>query len=384
MTLDDQDSPRERIKISVPETYKQTDDGVWSELEKYLFTGFLVNPASIAGHSFVFKTLNHFEIKNIEFMKPARSAPSDAKSIFRHCFIAYSIFMIDGVNVLFERQKNMSKIIKVVSKIPPNSQEKIISHLASINTQAHRLHSLTEVYVGENRSKYKWLQIQNMPIHSALATGISGTDELGMNYSQLTWVALNRIYDRKDAFERDWTNAKFIGSCFAGKGVKTVDERDKARAEREKTEQEEKKIEVLQAYLNHTPYGEERRKQTQLADGRMATIEKNYAADSVEELSVQLESALNGEKDWHDSVVEKQLEKLRRREKNVEKVRSQVHMLTPQQNESGTRVIGSRSDADAYVSRLEAMRVKQIEAGRQAAIDAMMDQKESPPNEESE
>lgn len=383
--------PARKVKIEVPEAYKQLHEGVWEELEKYLFTGFLVNPASVSDHSFVFKSLNHYEVKNIEFMKPAKSAPADAKSHFRNCFIAYSVFMVDGVNVLFERQRNINRLIKIISKIPPPVQEKIVAHLASLNARAHRLYPLTEVYVHENRSRYRWMQVQNIPVHAALATGIAGTDELGMNYSQQTWIALNRVLDRRDEMERDWSNAKFIGSCFAGKGVRAVDDRDRARLERERVEQEDKKMRVLHAYLNRLPTGEDPPQVTQLPDGRTATVVKKFAADSVEELADQLSAALSGEKDHHDVVVERRIKQLRDRARAIETTRNRIYSMpvapgaamAAQGALGGSRVLGGKKEADAYIARIEAMRAEQIEAGKRAASAALAQSSDKGPEEDA-
>lgn len=369
-----ENATQERIKIDIPKVHQQGSDEVWAELEKYIFTGFLVNPAIIHNHNFVFKTLNHYEVKNIEFMKPAKSAPSETKSHFRHCFIAYSIFMIDGVNVLYERQRNLRGIIRTISKIPAPIQDKIVTHLSALNNQAHRLHPLAEIYVQENRSRYRWLQVQGFAVHSPLATGIAGTEDIGMNYSQQTWVALNRLQDKREDMERDWTNAKFIGSCLAGKGVKAVDERDKARHERERVEHEEKKMELLHSYLNRTTSAEEDPKNlAKLPDGRSATIVKRFSATSVEELAGQLSQALNGEKDHHDSVVEAQVNKLRLRSQSIDKNKHKMYELpaSSHSSETGSRVLSGKQEADAYLARLEAMRETQVEIGRRAADMAM-------------
>lgn len=374
------DGPRapaaQRVRVEVPEAYKRTSDEVWEELEKYLFTGFVYSPASFAGHSFVFKSLNHHEVRNIEFMRPSRNAPGEARATYRTHFIAHSLFMVDGVNVLYERPKHLNRLVRVVSRLDPRIQERIVENLAAVNGRAHRLYPLTEVYAHEPRSRYRWLQLSSIPIHSSLATGTHGTEELGMNYAQQTWTAMNRILDRREEMERDWSNAKFIGSCMS-KGVRSVDERDRARAEKERADLEDRKLKVLYNYLNRTEDGKDPPATVQLPDGRMAEVVKKFHADSVEELADQLSAALSGERDHHDLVIDAKIREMRERAKTIEANQRKIYAIAPipvpETNEriasGGSRILGGRAEAEGYLSRLAELRQRQMESARQVILD---------------
>jgi hypothetical protein len=278
--------------------------------------------------------------------------------------------MIDGENLLFDRPKHLSKLIKIVYKIAPSIQDKIIENLGVLNEKASRLFPLTEVYVHENRSRYKWMYTQSAQINSPSLTGISGTDEIGLNYSQQTWVAVNKLLDKKEEAERDWANAKFVGSCFNSKGVKGIDERDRGHREKEKTDIEELKLKVLYNYLNKTESGDEDpRKMVRLPDNRMAVVDSRHRADSAQELADQLSSALSGEKDRHDLIVEEHLRKLNERNKRIEEDKRTIYAAPLPQLEAqeikgtaaGSRVLGGKKEADAYISRMNALRIKHYE-----------------------
>ncbi len=211
----------------------------------------------------------------------------------------------------------------------------------------------------------------NSPIHSVLSTGIPGTDELGMNYSQQTWTALNRVQDRRDEVEKDWSHAKFIGSCMS-KGVRSIDERDRSRVEQERTDLEDKRMKILYNYLNRTSGTAEPLQKVQLPDGRMATVEKKFQADSVEELADQLSAALSGEKDHHDLVIEAKVRSLRDRSKRIEAAQRKIYMspapAIPSSNEPGigssSRILGGKADAEAHLARIQELRIKQMELAR--------------------
>lgn len=376
-------SKNRKITVKVPESYKKVDESVWEELEKYLFVGFLTSSAVVSGKSFVFKTLNHHEIRNIGFLKPMKSSPVEARSIFRSAFIAHSIFIVDGVNALYDRPKHISRLIKIISKIPQPEQEKIIENLGALNQKAQRLYPLAEIYVHENRSRYNWLHSQSGPVHSPIATGVPGTEELGMNHCQQTWTAVNRLLDKKEEAERDWSNSKFVGSCFNGKGVRSIDEKDRGRREKERTDIEDRKMKVLYAFLNRLGTDEGPPMQYQLQDGRMATVvqgnanDGKFRAESAEELAEQLSAALSGEKDHHDLVIEAHEKKLREKARLIDDYKRQIYTIptipqlgNKEDGYQGVRILGGKKEADQYLARMEAMkREHHAKLNRQVRMD---------------
>ncbi len=365
-------APQERVKLSVAPNYKVNEE-VWQELEEYLFTGFVNSPASIGDLNFIFKSLNHFEIKNIQYLKPSKSAPKAARDHFRSCFIAYSVFIAEGRNVIYERPRHINRLIKSISSIEDSMQDKLLEHLAALNKRASMLHPLVEVYTHENRSRFKWLQIHETQIHSSRSTGIHGTEELGMNYAQMTWTALNRVLDKREIIDQAWSNAKFIGSCMA-KGVRQVDERDKARLETERTELDDKKMQVLKNYLNRTDGTESVSQSTvALPDGRTAELmpgnlpSGRFGADSAEELKDQLEKALNDEKDHHDFVVEAHFKKLEARMKVIEEQKQQIYKSAIP-HDAGSHVM-SRKALDVHLHTLEQNKIDRIGKAQRITTD---------------
>lgn len=344
-----------RINITVPKQYVELDDSVWDDIEKYLFQGFLTNQAEIHGQFFVFKTVNHHELRLIEFMRPFSFSSEEKKKHFRSAFIAYSVFMINGNNVLYERDKNIQKLIKIINRFNSSHQEKIFENLAALNERASRAYPLTEVYSFENRSRFKWYQVNKSPLNSIINTGIAGTESIGLNHAQSLWTALNNIYDNKDQSEREWANAKFVGSCMAGKGIRSIDEKDKMRHERERVEREELKMKVLRSYLNRTSSVEGLPVETvQLPDGRTAEVVNRFRADSAEELAKQLSAALNGEKDAHDLAVEAHFRKMQERVQEIEKERRKLISSSASKPSDGSSYsVISKNEAEERIKRLK-------------------------------
>jgi hypothetical protein len=343
--------PRGRIEISVPTAYKKPSDEVWQELEAYLFMGFLTATAPVSNQYFTFKTLNQYELRLIELLRPDRMLVPDARASFRNYFIAYSVFAVQGENAVFQRPRHIRRLVKVISRLSAPVQDKIVEHLSALNERAARLHPLVEAYAYENRSRFRWMHVRGSSVHSPLNTGIPGTEELGMNACQQIWIALNHIIDQREEIERNWTNAKFIGSCFAGKGVRSIDERDRSRLERERTEREELKMKVLYEYLNRVPSSKELESVVQLPGGRTAKVVKKFKAESAEDLAAELQAALNGEMDFHDRVVAAQQAKMVARVKDLDRQRFQLLSAQSPAPEGGSRILGNKAEAEEYLKR---------------------------------
>ncbi len=355
----------QRVQISVPESYKPVDDDeVWSDLEAYLYQGFLTGSAHILGKTFVFKTINHHELRYVSYLRPMRTSPAEAQELHRAALIAHSVFMIDGENLLPDRHRRTVRLIRVVRRLPSAAQDNIVETLASLNERSARLRPLVEVFVHESRSRFRWMHASSAPVHSPSNTGVVGTDEVGMNYCQQSWMALNRLLDVKESMERDWTNAKFVGSCFAGKGVRAIDEKDRARAAREKADLEDLKMKVLHGYLNRGP-GDSKEPEVFLPDGRKAVVVGRFRADSAQELASQMELVVNEEKDHHDLVVEAKMRQIRERAEAMDDSRQRIYQA-PKFVDRGapvsgsSRVLGGKAEAEALLARIKDLQFQQI------------------------
>jgi hypothetical protein len=191
-----------------------------------------------------------------------------------------------------------------------------------------------------------------------------------MNMCQQTWTALCQMIDHREDMEREWANAKFIGGCFAGKGVRQIEERDRGRLEQERVDREELKIKVLYRYLNRTEDGKDPEEFIKLPDGRTASVAKRFKAESAEELASELSAALSGEKDYHDLVIERKRQEFIERSKELDLQRNaylrrpELPVNGPAVGGGGSRILGGRAEADAYLKRMEEIRVKQAQAAQ--------------------
>lgn len=342
------------IHIEAPKE-PEVNPEVYRDVEPILFRGFLTVPAEIGEVSIVFKSLNHHEY---ELLRLSGSFEHGGTYKLWDTFLAYNVFMIDGTNVLADRERLLPKIAELFRDMPPTAKSKLIRQMSEINRRANNAVLLTECYTTETYSRFRWAQLRGLDLCSPTATGVPGTERLGMNWAQLTWRALNSFEDRHDEIERDWENAKFVGSCFAGKGIQKVYQQDTDRRKKEKDDRFARKDRVLRQVL----LGEKFSESSKQLQGAMVK-----GAQTVDELAQQLQGDLRGEKDWHDKVIADHEDRIRT---NLNSRRQQVQEMAMEHEEEfhGHRLVGKTDFQGLSYTEVQerVARQKQIEA-QQAA-----------------
>jgi hypothetical protein len=204
--------------------------------------------------------------------------------------------------------------------------------MSEINRRANNATHLTESYALELYSRYRWAQFNGLDLCSSSVTGIPGSERLGLNWAQLTWRALNYYEDMHEASEREWENAKFVGSCMVGsKGISKVNQQDGDRRQKEKEDKFARKDKILREVL----FGEKQDEKMKQLHGAVLT-----GAHSVEELASQLEKDLRGEKDWHDRIIEQHETRIRQ---NMLGRQEQIRQLSQrhEQEFEGRKILSS-------------------------------------------
>ncbi len=286
------------LHIEIPQA-PQVNPELYRDVEPLVFRGFLHVPALINGVRFVFKSLNHHEFELLNFDAETASIGHKELSKFYSTFLAYGVFMVDGVNILKSRDTWIPQLVETFEALDDAVRTKIVRNMSEINRRANRAVLLSEAYCFESFSRLRWAQLKDIDLTSTAVTGIEGTAGLGMNWGQLTWRALNYFEDLRNQSEREWENAKFIASAMAGKGMSKVHSQDKQRRKREMEERLERRDKILRFAVLGEPLDSPK-------DHLPVKV-----ARTVEELQTQLEHDLKGEKDWHDSVVEEYEQRVR-------------------------------------------------------------------------
>jgi len=361
----------DKINIEIPVNYQDPFGyEVYSELEKLLYNGFLTSHANVKGFHFVFKTINGSEMTLIDYMRVPGPIGLKNKYLYEDYFIAYSIFMINGENLIDKRPESINRIVKVVSKFTSAEKSLMVKELSKLNNKAVRLYPLVEFYAQESKTRIKWYSLRMGSINEVKYTGIPGTEKLGLNTAQRTFLSVSHVLDRKDQAEQDWVNSKFIAGAFVGKEMNRVHEQDKTRIANEKRELEELKSAAIYAYLNNkdTTSTKDADKIITLSDGRRARVVRHLKSDTAQELAKELSIALSGEMDEHDKIIEEYSRKMQEEQKardlaasRTASVRS-LSSLIPE----GSKSLGPVTDGN-LIQRLSKLRTDLEENGLEDA-----------------
>lgn len=288
------------IRIAPPKD-PEVNPEIYRDVESLIFRGFLTLVGEVGGVRFVFKSMNHHEFETLQWVTGGIGA-GKSEDRYYTSFISYGVFMVDGHNVLTDRARWIPQLDETFSGLPHAARSKIVRYLSEVNRRASNAVVLAEAYQMELSSRFRWAQLRGLDLMSTACTGTAGTEQLGMNFGQLVWRALNHYEDLKEQTERDWDHAKFIGGCFVGgKEIRKVQNQDQERRKKEREDRLERKDKVIrQAVYGESP-----------DDPTKKTGPIKFVARTVEELASQLERDLRGEKDWHDEVVAREEERLR-------------------------------------------------------------------------
>jgi hypothetical protein len=359
---DDEDN----LKIEIPKE-PEVDPRVYRDVTSLLYRGFIHISVDINGVPLVLKSLNQHEFDLLQMSMGPNRTPANVNQRFYSIFLAYGVLMVDGNNILSDRDRWIPELADRFDRFNATVRKKMVWQLSEINRRATVAVMLTEAYAMEANSRFRWAQLRGMDIMSPSATGIRGTEYLGLNWAQLTWRALNLYEDARESIEREWENAKFIGACFAGKGISKVYNQDIRRRRDDLSAKRTRKDQILRHVVLGAPMDDN----VLHKDGQVV-----IAAQTVDQLADQLSKSLKGEKDWHDEVVAA-IEDRQQREYLEQQARLQALAEENEARYGGRGLIGATELGGLSIEDV----AKRIEARQRAAarqvLPEMMDPKSS-------
>jgi hypothetical protein len=313
----------------------------YKDLEHLLFKGFIPYKLKVGNLNLVFKSINELELEKINLMSGLEKDPKYVYNIHIN-YLFYSIFMIEGTNILAYRDKYYSDIYNIFNNLPFNLIKKIFNKLEDLAKRTNNCTPLVESYSYETVSRYTWRYKKGTPINGSIHTGITGTDTLGLNEFQKYWVALNLKEDRQNTFDEQYSLAKFLASFTNSKAVKQIE--DKERISKEEEDNRRERIRVV---------GTE--EEIKYLSGPTDTRE-----GIVEELNKQM----RGEKDDHDRFIEeyeknlkmnmfkqmKQMKKMKdERVKHQDRFIEEARAITPEEMAERIKKMQERKDRNPVV-----------------------------------
>jgi hypothetical protein len=270
-----------------------TRDEAYQNLSELIFKGFLTLRVNLEDKFFVFKTINE---KEYEFIRLCSGSPKDGdayKARFNLYFLVFSLFMIDGDNVLIGRNERISEFFKFFSNIPKDLCTRMIQEVNGLWAQSYDSLKFLEGFTYTHGSRRIWKVLRDNNPNLSEFTGISGTDSLGLNAHQENWIYINRIMDDEESYEKDFSLSVLVASASNPKGSKQI----RAKHDTQAKAMEEKRLKLAEVgHVDKTGWKPE---------GWAVPV------DTAEDLVAELERQMHGIKDKHDVFMENYIKKMR-------------------------------------------------------------------------
>lgn len=289
----------------------------YQALSDLVYKGFLLLNSFVGDFQLVFKTINEREFKLIRLL----SGDTESRGYtgrFNINYLVYSLFMINGENIVLKRDKKYREIRDFFNNMPNIFCNTILKELTALRETSMEAIEFLEGFSYTERSRRIWRHVCNSYPSSVDFTGIPGTDKMGINVYQENWILMNKMMDSEEKYNKDFSRALFVASASNPKGVRSV--RSKFDANVQRTDERRKRIAKLGSL----------KKRAWSPDKWSAPV------DTAEELVEELMRQMSGKKDRHDKFIEKHMDKVRQRaEKERQKVQEKVEAARKRREEEG-------------------------------------------------
>ncbi len=268
-----------------------TKNEAYKLLADLVFKGFLTVRMEIAGKSFVFKTINEREYDLIKLYSGFSDGPPHTLR-FNLNYLVASLLTIDDENILKRKDYDFREYYKFFSELPHILYVRVLEELLQLRGLAIEVTEYLEGFSYTSQSRSKWSFMKDAPYSQAF-TGIPGTDRLGINVYQENWVLINKMLDKEEQYNKDFSLALLIASAQNPKGARSV--RGKHDSAVERSDERRKKLAKVGSLK------------------QQSWTPKGWAqpVDTAEELVAELQRQMDGRKDKHDVFIDDYMKKLR-------------------------------------------------------------------------
>jgi hypothetical protein len=254
----------------------------YSNLEDIITYGFLCRGICYKDNTIILKTISDKEYKLISFYTPDQS---DKLSL---CRLAFSTFMVDGNNFLIDRNKNIPELIDFYKDIPVTAFSKILTDTNDLHKEYIDSLDFLEGFCYTDRSRVLWNIYRG--VNSLNFYGIEGSDKIGINSTQESWVAINQQLDSEEEYNKEFRLSLMVASSMNSKGCKSIEN----KYEFHKTELEELRKDIAK-------YGYDKRrilKKKEEKDGWAVPLKTR------EDIVRELNREMSGNIDKHDAFID--------------------------------------------------------------------------------
>lgn len=259
-----------------------------ADVEDLVVRGFLTQHLSVSGSIIIMKSVTPQEFREIKDWAPETITRSQL-SRYNLFFLAFSIYKIDGKNILRDRPESLTYLVDQLGRWPKTLIELLTPVVLELRDRYVNSLEAVKFWFAQEASKRWWKVVKNCVVTDPRLTAIEGTQYLGINDIQSLWIGLNRSYDSREEWNMVYSSARLVASATNPKGMRSVNSAAEAMDKR------------LEETLNSWSRGEE-----------VDATQGVQVARTVEDLMEQKRTEEAGIKDEHDLAVERYEEGLRR------------------------------------------------------------------------
>lgn len=277
---------------------------IYQDVEALIQQGFISHQIVLAGVPLAFRSLSPGD----QFILKHRASVGSLRS-WKLWVVASSIWMINGINLLPDTNAPVI-VYEQLSGLPPKALEILFSIVIGLYNRVGLALRKTESYCYEPYSRMQWRLCGRLSSAKDAYTGIPGSEALGTNYVQRMWIAFNLAEDDRQAQIMAWQAAKLTARVTNPKGIKKLDTSDENLQKREDQRRKEAIHQMLQETLLGTTE-EIPEEVVVMVRGQPLKIPRPRTARTDDDLVDEMRRWVEGEKDWHDLVVDRYKDRIR-------------------------------------------------------------------------
>lgn len=258
----------------------------YKNLEDIISQGFLTKSFSYNELYCVIKNITDKEYRSLTYMFDINNRDNQYP-LYK---LAYSTFMVNGVNYLEDRNGKIQELLKFYKDTPSIVIQSLLECIEDIHYQYIEAVECLEGFCYTDKSRYLWKVMNNNAFPKINTYGLKGLDNIGINSVQENWIIINSGLDREEEFSTQFDLSLMIASSLNSKGAKSIS-----------SSYEAQKKEVKDVREEIAKYGYDIKRVLEGKKKNKWSMPLNTREDMVRELNRQM----RGEKDQHDLFMEK-------------------------------------------------------------------------------
>jgi hypothetical protein len=281
--------------VWLPQTTYENRSEMYVDVEKLISPGFISTRVKVFDTYFNLRTFCSGDMNLLENREKRDSR--DARD-WIVTVLSHATWMVNGISILGDINTPID-VSSLYKRLPNYILKRLYRIQSSLSDKIGEAVKYIRCYSMEDPSRNAWRVIGNS-ISLPTITGIPGTEIIGLNPIQKLWIIYNKHFDSIEEGKQSWNTAKFIASSNNPKGVKKVEDKEKARELREEDSKQELLDKTYYTYIGAL-------REDKLSDGR--SIQRRVK--TIDELANEYKNWVEGNMDEFDMIVNEHKRKIR-------------------------------------------------------------------------